>query len=115
MAHPDLFDNSYLTWDNNTIHASRDMLAAAAELQVPLEINGYGLRKAKIDTPTGTRTMYPWLPFWELASEYDVRVIVNSDVHQPEDVSSNLQQAADIALGCGLKFADLGYLELSRD
>lgn len=112
MAHPDLFGNSYLTWDDNTIQASRDMLAAAAELQVPLEINGYGLRKPKIDTPSGTRCMYPWLPFWELASEYDIRIIVNSDAHRPEDVSSQLKEAADIGIRCGLTFADLEYLEL---
>ena len=59
--------------------------------------------------------MYPWLPFWELASEFDVRVIVNSDAHRPQDVSSNLQEAADIGIRCGLKFADLGHLEPNRD
>jgi len=101
MAHPDLFGNSYLDW----------MFTAAAELRMPLEINGYGLRKPKIDTPDGTRCMYPWLPFWELASEYEVEVIVNSDAHRPEDVSSQLPEAAEIGQGFGLKFADLSYLE----
>ena len=47
MAHPDLFGNSYLTWDENTIAASHDILTAAAQLKMPLEINGYGLRKTK--------------------------------------------------------------------
>ena len=84
---------------------------AAAALQVPLEINGYGLRKRKIDTPTGKRCMYPWLPFWELAGDYDIKIIVNSDAHRPEDVSSNMAEAAAIGKKFGLKFADLSYLE----
>ncbi|MBX2824837.1 MAG: histidinol-phosphatase [Gammaproteobacteria bacterium] len=111
MAHPDLFGNSYLQWDENTIAASRDMLSAAAELKMPMEINGYGLRKRKIDTPDGPRCMYPWLPFWELAAEYDVTVIVNSDAHHPEDVTANMAEAAAIGQQFNLKFADLSHLE----
>ena len=113
MAHPDLFGNCYLNWDENTISASHDIFTAAVELQVPLEINGYGLRKRQIDTPEGKRPMYPWLPFWEQASDYDIKVIVNSDAHRPEDVSSNMAEAAEIANRFGLQFADLGYLEKS--
>ena len=111
MAHPDLFGNSYLSWDENTIAASHDIFTAAAELKVPLEINGYGLRKPKIDTPEGRRCMYPWLPFWEMAADYDVSYIVNSDAHHPKDVNANLQEAANIGQQNGLVMADLGYLE----
>lgn len=111
MAHPDLFGNCYLTWDANTISAARDILAAAAALNMPLEINGYGLRKPQIETPEGKRRMYPWLPFWELASDYDVSVIVNSDAHRPQDVASNLQEAAAIGDRFGLKLVDLTHLE----
>jgi histidinol-phosphatase (PHP family) len=112
MAHPDLFGNSYLSWDINTIAASRDIFTAAAALRIPLEINGYGLRKQHIDTPEGKRRMYPWLPFWELAADYDIRVIVNSDAHRPEDVSSNMVEAAEIGERYGLTFADLSHLEI---
>lgn len=111
MAHPDLFGNSYLSWDKNTIAAAHDIFTAAAALQIPLEINGYGLRKPKIDTPEGKRCMYPWLPFWELASDYDIRVIVNSDAHRPEDVSSNIAEAAEIGEKFGLTRVDLSHLE----
>lgn len=110
MAHPDLFGSAYLHWDKNTIAASRDIFVAAAELQVPLEINGYGLRKAEIETPDGIRRRYPWIPFWELACEYDIEIVVNSDAHRPEDVSSNIAEAAEIGQRFGLKFADLSYL-----
>lgn len=115
MAHPDLFGACYLTWDANTVSAAQDMLAAAADLQVPLEINGYGLRKREIDTPDGRRRMYPWLPFWELAADYDVTVVVNSDAHRPEDVSRSMHEAARIGQHYGLRFADLSYLETRRE
>lgn len=111
MAHPDLFGNSYLNWDENAIAASRDLLTAAAQLNMPLEINGYGLRKPKIETPEGDRCMYPWLPFWELASEYDTTVIVNSDAHKPEDIIGKMDEAANIGSRFNLKFADLSHLE----
>jgi len=111
MAHPDLFGNCYLRWDKNTVAASREIFAAAAELQIPLEINGYGLRKPKISTPEGNRCMYPWLPFWELASEYEIEVIVNSDAHQPDDIVGKMQEAAEIGSQFGLSFADLSHLE----
>jgi len=111
MAHPDLFGNSYLSWDNNTVAASHDMLTAAAELKMPLEINGYGLRKPKIQTPEGERCMYPWKPFWEMAADYDIEFIVNSDAHRPQDVNANLDEAASIGLALGLSIADLSHLE----
>ena len=111
MAHPDLFGNSYLVWDENTKAAAHDMFTAASDLKVPLEINGYGLRKRKIDTPEGMRCMYPWLPFWEMAADYDIEFIVNSDAHHPQDVSANIEEAAAIGHKFGLKMADLSHLE----
>lgn len=111
MAHPDLFGNSYHVWDQNTIAASNDIFTAAAELKMPLEINGYGLRKPKIDTPEGQRCMYPWLPFWEMAADYEIQFIVNSDAHRPTDVAANLEEAASIGQQCGLTMADLSHLE----
>ncbi len=111
MAHPDLFGNSYLQWDENTKAASHDIFTAAAELKVPLEINGYGLRKPKIDTPEGMRCMYPWLPFWEMASDYNIEYIVNSDAHHPRDVDANIEEAASIGRQFGLTMTDLSHLE----
>ena len=78
---------------------------------MPLEINGYGMRKPKITTADGERYGYPWLPFWELASEYKIKVIANSDAHRPQDVSSNIADATAIGDKLGLEFAELSYLE----
>ena len=86
IAHPDLFGNFYLKWDKETISCSRAILEAAAGAQVPLEINGYGYRKEMILTNDGFRKRYPLDNFWELAENYEISVIINSDAHKPEDI-----------------------------
>ncbi|HPX39764.1 MAG TPA: histidinol phosphate phosphatase, partial [Candidatus Hydrogenedentes bacterium] len=62
----------------------------------------------------GRRPMYPWIRFWELAAEYDIEVVLNSDAHRPEDVAANLDDAAAIAARFGLRIADLSCLEPER-
>lgn len=111
VAHPDLFGLSYLTWDENTISASRDILNAAQSLQIPLEINGYGLCKRIIETPSGSRSAYPWINFWELAREYEIEVVVNSDAHQPDHVDLGLKSGLELTQNLGLQLANFDYLE----
>lgn len=111
VAHPDLFGLTYLTWDENTVSASRDILSAAQELQIPLEINGYGLCERIIETPQGSRSAYPWLHFWELAKEYNIEVIVNSDAHHPDLVDLGLKRGTELAKNLGLKLADFQHFE----
>ena len=106
IAHPDLFAHAYHAWDEAAQSCSRAMLQTAADLKLPLEINGYGLRKTPIDTPTGRRPSYPWLPFWELAASCGTRVIVNSDAHRPEDVNSMMAEALEIARRFGLQVVE---------
>ncbi len=111
VAHPDLFGNAYEIWDEETIACSKYILEAAEDLQTPLEINGYGLRKDRIKTEQGIRCMYPWLPFWELASAYNITVVVNSDAHFPRDVAANIKEGLEIVEKYNLQLADFSYLE----
>lgn len=111
VAHPDLFGLTYLTWDENTISASKDILAAAEELKIPIEINGYGLIEKFIKTPTGIRNAYPWLEFWKLARDYKVTVVVNSDAHHPNNVDMGLREGTKLAKELGLELANLEHLE----
>ena len=110
IAHPDLFGNAYLRWDANAAACARDILQAAETLQIPLEINGYGLRKPTIDTPQGRRHKYPWTPFWELAAELGVPAIVNSDAHRPQDVMAGMAEGLALAETCHLSLADMDWL-----
>lgn len=106
IAHPDLFGNCYKDWDANTIAASRDILATAAECGVGLEINALGCQKIAKKSVLNPYPMYPWLPFWELASEYDVETIVNADAHRPQDLQRRTSEAEAIRVSCNLKSMD---------
>ena len=106
IAHPDLFGNCYAHWDAGTIACSRDILAAAEACDVGLEINALGLRKIANKQPDNPFPLYPWLPFWELASEYDVKVIVSADAHRPQDLQGLAGLAEAIRVQCGLNAMD---------
>ena len=98
IAHPDLFGVAYRHWDENTRGCAADIISAAAETGVGLEINALGCRKQARKKFSNRFPLYPWKPFWELASEYDVKTIVNADAHRPTDlqrmtgVAQKLQQ-----------------------
>lgn len=102
IAHPDLFGNCYRTWDDSTEACSRRILEAAARCGVGMEINALGLRKIAA-RPDSAFPLYPWRPFWELAGEYDVSVIVNSDAHRPADLQARTADARRIAADFGLR------------
>jgi histidinol-phosphatase (PHP family) len=104
-VHPDLFGMFYTTWDAEAISCSKSILEAAASQKLPLEINGYGCRKPMIETTEGKRLMYPLRQFWELATDYTVPIIVNSDAHRPEDLNLHGVGAFELADGLGLQLS----------
>jgi histidinol-phosphatase (PHP family) len=114
IAHPDLFGVHYATWDADALACSRDILAAAAELGVGMEINALGLRKQAYKKEDNPYPLYPWIPFWEEAASYDVRVIVNSDAHRPVDLQARTGAAHKIATGLNLEFMDVSKIGKRR-
>jgi histidinol-phosphatase (PHP family) len=106
LAHPDMFCYSWFPWDANAVACARDILSAAEDTGVPLEINGYGLRKPKIGPPGGRRPPYPHREFWRLATAYRIRVLVNSDAHRPADVAAKLEEGRALAAEFGLEIIE---------
>lgn len=102
LAHPDTFGQAYLPWDRHAEDAAHVICAAAAETGVPLEINGYGLRKPRVRAPEGVRCPYPLEGFWAVAAGYPITVICNSDAHRPEDVLASIPETRAIAARHGL-------------
>lgn len=102
IAHPDVFCSQY-EWDDTAIQGARLILKTAREYGMPLEINGYGFRKPQVELNSGTRPGYPYLKFWELASEYNIQVICNSDAHLPQDIISGIADAQLMAQQCHLQ------------
>lgn len=110
IAHPDLFGNCYEHWDENCTAATRDIMTAAAELDVGLEVNALGIRKQAAKKPENPFPLYPWLPFWEEASDHGVKVIVNSDAHRPEDLQGKTGEAFKIVNDLNLQHMDVDAL-----
>ena len=110
VAHPDVFGVFYAPWDGEAKACSRSIIGAAQALKMPLEINGYGFRKGKGLYGGVRRYQYPLRPFWELASQYNIEVVINSDAHKPEDVVFQ-REATEMAGEMGLQIADLSTLE----
>jgi len=102
-VHPDLFASFYHVWDAEAIACSKEIIECAVAYDIPLEINGNGLRKSMIDTPSGRRRQYPLREFWELAATYPVQVTTNSDAHAPEEVNQGQWESFAFAKKCGVE------------
>lgn len=108
LAHPDLSARCLPRWTPDIRAAYWDIIEAAAALDMPLEINGYGLRKKWIETEDGLRAQYPWDRFWELVAEHGgIKVVTGSDAHRPEDVWGNMDDTFAIAAKFSLPVRNL--------
>ena len=88
---------SMCEWTKNTEAVSKAIIDAAVSLNMPIEINGYGLAKKTQRTSRGIRQIYPYVEFWELAADSKAKIICNSDAHFPDDVIFNAWRARDFA------------------
>ena len=92
ICHPDFFMGE---WNEGTIAQYKRLLQAAEDYNLPIELNMQGVRKgyrSNIDNIHETEMRYddepkyPYLKFWELASHYNVKVIIGGDYHDPVDI-----------------------------
>lgn len=83
LAHPDLFLNRVTAFDADAEKACRDICAAAARLDIPLEYNMAGLTLQ--DRPDGSLG-YTRDEFWRIVAEYPVKAIMGCDAHAPSEL-----------------------------
>lgn len=76
FGHPDVFLNN-MSMDEVLAGYSREILEVCQQYNIVMEINGNGLRNNK---------GYPNREFWQMAKEYDLQVVINSDSHFPEEI-----------------------------
>ena len=107
VAHPDLMFKNSFAWDDNCQKASELIIDCAEKHNIVLELNANGYRRKKQPFPDGERYPYPDMRFWEMVKERNIRVIIGSDCHVPEQVfDKNVELAYQTAEKMGLNIID---------
>ena len=91
IAHPDIFVMFNRGWGSFLELYARRILKKCEETNTPIEINILGLRGKRL---------YPSDEFFELAREYNVKVVVGVDAHEPNQFS---KEAFDLAFNYAKK------------
>lgn len=103
LAHPDVIFINNFPWDNNCEKACDIIINAAIKNNTILEFNANGIRRGTEIYPDGIRHPYPHFNFWSKVAKTNLRVIINSDCHNPKDIWDNsMDKAYDFAKSLGL-------------
>ena len=111
-AHPDLFGRPIVLgedpagWDKNAESAAREILEAAKACGSVLEINVSGVWKTM--HRGYPEVIYPRQEFWEMAADYDIPVMVNTDAHSLERLEACAEYGLEIVKKNGLRRVELG-------
>lgn len=79
VAHPDLFLSSFNGPKEEAMEVALDIIRKAKENDIPLEINGNGMLKPKINGIY----KYPKDEFWHLVEREGAKALMNTDSHTP--------------------------------
>ena len=100
LAHPDTFMHAYNRWDEDLERESRRLLKCCEELNIPIELNICGMRRNYYDE---VNYSYPNKHFFSLVKEYNVKVVMGIDAHDPSHYNqSDVDRAISFANECGL-------------
>ena len=89
-AHPDIFSMVDFSLDSKYSEylekAGDIIIDAALKSNTILEFNVNGMRRGLFDYGGEKRYQYPLLNFWEKVSKTELKVVVGSDCHKPEQM-----------------------------
>lgn len=90
IAHPDLFMVGKVYFDSFCENITREICQKAFENDVPLEINGGGIRRGL--RKAGSEMLYPYpnSHFFEIAGKIGCKVILGIDAHAPADFNDKI-------------------------
>ena len=103
LAHPDLYLWSVRVWNDTCEEIALNIIKAAIECDVVLEINANGIRNCIIRDKFTTHCengnivryySYPNYYFFKLAKDLGAKIIVNEDVHDPLFLSDSATKEA---------------------
>lgn len=107
IAHPDLMFVHDFPWDDNCEEACDIIIAAAKANHIPIELNANGIRRGLHDTLQGSRYDYPHWRFFEKVARETIPVIINSDCHEPAQLSDYaITKAFELAADWNLTLVD---------
>ena len=97
LAHPDVFLTNY-KFDKVAAKVSHDICKACEDYGIVMEFNANGLRNG---------LSYPSNDFFEIARDYNIKFIINSDHHNPLHVNDKfVKQAYFLANNLGLNIVE---------
>lgn len=107
LAHPDLYMCGYKDWDQTAIDVAHKICETAEKTKTILEFNSNGFRRGKRDTPQGILRPYPRMEFWDIVQKYNVKTILSSDCHTPEQLyDDTIKKAEEVYLNLGLNVVE---------
>lgn len=106
FAHPDIFLAGYTRMDSDIRSACQQIIASAIHHDIPMEINGLGLKKPFVYGDSGLRPPYPVREFWEMAADMGAKIVCSSDAHRSEDVITGARFAKAQADEWGIQTMD---------
>lgn len=107
IAHPDFFSKFLFPWDYNCEKASYEIINSAIKNNLILEINANGIRCGLTEAPEGKRYIYPDERFWKKVAITNLKVVINSDCHNPQDLwDDSMDKAYDFAKELNIKITD---------
>ncbi|MBI9008604.1 MAG: histidinol-phosphatase [Tenericutes bacterium] len=84
IAHPDIFLFQQKELSKEVLDLCEEIIIAAKEKNIPLEINANGIRKGSFTIDGELRYRYPREEFFELVRKHDATCLISSDAHKPE-------------------------------
>lgn len=106
VAHPDLFMFGKPEFNEACHKATHMICKAAQDHKIPLEINLNGVKYGLCKRGKENRYLYPYRGFWEIASQYKVKVLYGLDAHQPDKYADKecFRLVQDVIKGLSLDF-----------
>lgn len=108
IAHPDLFMIGKGHWDNLCQQVAIEICTKAKEKDVPLEINGGGMRRGMRKVGDAMQYPYPNTHFFEVASKIGNKVVLGIDAHSPDHFNDQIYVTMeDFAKKLNLEIVDI--------
>ena len=86
LCHPDVFLNRQEAFTDACGQVAHMIGQACQEEGLPVEVNIRGVTKGLKDFPDGKQYWYPNKDFWTILSQYDLKVVVGIDAHDPQNL-----------------------------